>query len=76
MHVILCNADAMLSCVWSRNKKTMTTPFLRLRPHVYVFKFMGFNLTGNASKLLRPHERFCIVFACLHDNAENDRRDN
>ena len=33
---------------------------------------MRFNLTENASKLLRAHERFCVVLACPHDNAEND----
>ena len=32
---------------------------------------MPFNLTENASKLLRPSERFCVVFACPLDNAEN-----
>ena len=49
---------------------------VRLRPHNYLFKFVRFRLTENALKLLRPHERFCIVFACPHYNAENDGRVN
>ena len=36
------------------------------------FEFMRFNLTENASKLFRQHERFCLLFACLHDNTENN----
>ena len=54
------------------NKRTLWCIRFRLHPHVYVFRFMHFHLAENSSKLLRPHERFCVVFACPHDNAEND----
>ena len=54
----------------------MALQHLRLRPHVYVFKFMRFRLTESALKTLRPRERFCIVFVCPQYNAENDAKVN
>ena len=33
---------------------------------------MRYNLTENASKFLRAHERFCVVLACSYDYAEDD----
>ena len=44
--------------------KAHETTDQRLRP---CFQIVHFHLTKDTSELLRPHERFCIAFACPHE---------
>ena len=56
-----------LALRWLRVSKTKAQQFLFKGTTIRIH----FHLIENASKLLRPFERFCVVFACPQDNAEN-----
>ena len=47
-------------------------PATKATPTRIPFEIYAIAFNRYASKLLRPHERFCVVFAYPHDNAEND----